>query len=197
MSGFLNKDIFEIKVQKTRQFYDKIISNDANIIKFVLSDDEIDYYLDLDDIYNLQFLEPITQNAGIRNQLIFDGSVNPQIVIDHSNITFDLSSETTKNQEINLTVSNGIEGVGFIIENNYQDFISIVNTGSITSGDKILTNKYVSSNLEILENTSRFQCVGEKFNIYITNNVNINQKLFQINIYSMTYPISTTLLVKY
>ena len=197
MSGFLDSDIFEIEVQKTKQYYDKAISNDANIVKFVLSDDEVDYSLDLEDIYNSKFFKPLTVNEGIKNEITFDNSNNPEIILDNFNISFDLLKEKVKSQEINITVSNGKEESGYVIENNYQDFISIVNTGSITAGDLLITDKYVDSNYNILNNTTRYQLVGSKFTVYITNNININQKIFEINIYSLTYPIQTTLLIKF
>lgn len=197
MSGFLDSDIFEIEVQKTKQYYDKAISNDANIVKFVLSDDEIDYSLNLEDIYNSKFFKPLTVNEGIKNEITFDNSNNPEIILDNFNISFDLLKEKVKSQEINITVSNGKEESGYVIENNYQDFISIVNTGSITAGDLLITDKYVDSNYNILNNTTRYQLVGSKFTVYITNNINVNQKIFEINIYSLTYPIQTTLLIKF
>jgi hypothetical protein len=195
--SFLPTDKFEVEVQKTRKYYDNISSGENNIVKFVISDDEIDYNLTLDEIYNLQFLSPITVDETIKNEIKYDVNSDPSIILDNNSVVFDLTTETQKIVPIKISILNGTEESAFIIENNYTDFISIVNTGSITAGTTILTDKYINSNYNILNNVSKYQLVGSSFELYITNNINVDQEILELTIYSMTYQINSKILIKF
>lgn len=194
---FLPADKFEIQVQKTRKFYDNIATGENNIVKFVISDDEVDYNLSLDDIYNLQFLEPITVDETVKNEIKYDNNSAAEIILDNNSIVFDLTNEVQKIVPIKISILNGKEQSAFIIENNYTDFIVVVNTGSITAGNSLLTNKYIDSNYNVMNNTFKYQLVGNTFDLYITNNINIDEEILELNIYSMTYQITSKISIKF
>lgn len=193
--AFIDNTELNIQVKKTKDFYNNISIGECNIVKFILSDDEIDYNLSLNDIYDLHLLQPITLKESFKNQLQYDNNTDTQIILDKNSILFNLD-EIQKITNVQLYLINGIEKSGFIIENNYLDFINIINTGKISTSDGILTDKYINSDVEILNESSRFQIIGNSFQVIISNNIPIDQQIFELAIYSLTYPISIILSIK-
>lgn len=195
--SFLDQNKFTIKVLKTEKFYENIGNNTNNIVKFILSDDEIDYFQTVDNIYNLQFLLPITKTNNVKNEISYDNNSNAEIILNINSIVFNITNDIQKTTTINPTLINGTERFGYIIENPYTDFIHIINTGNIY-GDTgtIITEKYLNSKYEVETKPTLYQTIGTSFQVIVCNNINVDETIFELNVYSLTYPVSTKLYVK-
>lgn len=195
--GYLPTTALSVKVIKKQKFYENIGLGQASFVKVDFSDDEIDYNLAINDIYGLSILEPTTLDNDIKSLLIYDNTSNQRISLSQNNIVFEYQKNAQQVFSIKLQTINGFENIGYIIENEYLDFINIVNTSSISAFSEVFTYPYLDSNLNVLEIPSKYQLVGNTMDLVISNNINVDLDLIQMKIYGITYPIETQISIKF
>lgn len=196
---FIDNTKFKIDVIKTQLYFENSVSGfSSNIFKVDFSDDEIDYDLNLsDDIYNLQFSDPIT-NTPVLNSIKYNLDV-PLLRATPNNFKFDLNNESQQIHKVSIQLIDGEEPKGFIVENFYTDFIHTINSGKVYDYDeKEISSPIISSDIKQVFEQKNYQAVGNTFSIIITNNKNIDLNFITLNIYSITYrDLYTSLIINF
>jgi len=216
-----------ISVIKTAEYFEELTnSGSLNFYKITFSDDGVDYDANKEQLFESGILLEPSSNDIIKNELIYKDSRDINMIVNPNSFEINLYEinepvinipievnllESIDLVDENLIESNEILNEGHVVENNYTDFINIINSSNIIlKNNKKINAKYLDVYNNIITKPQRFQTVGNKFNIVVSKNIPEKYKeknlhlyengnnIIKIYIYNKQYNVSSeiTLIIK-